>query len=82
MYPFPKETLRKICNQYENVKEYVWVQEEPENMGAWSYILRIWPYSKKVHLVSRPTLAAPATGSNKQHHLEQKQVVESAFGKL
>lgn len=82
LYPFPKKTLQDLFDKYKNIKEYVWVQEEPKNMGAWSFILRTWPYEQQVKVVSRHELAAPATGSNKQHQIEQKQLVENAFGKL
>ncbi|WP_372369091.1 2-oxoglutarate dehydrogenase E1 component [Candidatus Uabimicrobium sp. HlEnr_7] len=79
LYPFPQETLQAIFDQYKNAKEFIWVQEEPENMGAWSYILRKWPYSSQIKLVSRHELSAPATGSNKQHKIEQQELVEKAF---
>jgi 2-oxoglutarate dehydrogenase E1 component len=62
----------------------VWVQEEPENMGAWRY-LRVqfgerlfgrFPFSG----VSRPASASPATGSHSSHKLEQGRLLASAFG--
>lgn len=80
LYPFPQKQIREILKKYNNADEYFWVQEEPENMGAWSYLLRIFT-DVKLKLVSRPESATPATGSHKQHEREQAALIDMAFAK-
>jgi len=80
MYPFPADDIKKIIKSYPNAKEVVWVQEEPENMGAYSYLLRVWK-SEKWSLISRPESASPATGSHVQHDKEQHEILEKVFAK-
>ena len=75
--PFPKVQLAAELSKYENAKIY-WVQEEPENMGAWTYILRLM--RKEVEdVISRKASASPATGYNKVHAKEQQDIIERAF---
>ncbi len=75
--PFPKVQLEAELSKYPNAKIY-WVQEEPENMGAWNYILRMM--RKQVEdVVSRKPSASPATGYMKVHAKEQQEIVERAF---
>jgi 2-oxoglutarate dehydrogenase E1 component len=78
LYPFPKNQIDAILKKYSSAKEIIWTQEEPENMGAYSYLLRIW---KGVNFknISRHDSASPATGSHKMHDKEQKQLVERVF---
>lgn len=76
LYPYPKKQLEKILKKYSNPK-LVWVQEEPENMGAWSFMLRI--SGLDLTLVSRKSMASPATGYSKVHKEEQAQIVNKAF---
>jgi 2-oxoglutarate dehydrogenase E1 component len=78
LYPFPEKKINDIIKSYKNAKEVVWVQEEPENMGAWSYLLRVWK-KQKLSLISRPESASPATGSHKQHEKEQAEIVRRVF---
>ncbi|MFD3002264.1 2-oxoglutarate dehydrogenase E1 component [Pontibacter toksunensis] len=75
--PFPKVQLDAELAKYPNAKIY-WVQEEPENMGAWNYILRLM--RKQVEdVVARKASASPATGYLKVHVKEQQNLVERAF---
>lgn len=81
LYPFPEEPLREILGRYSAAKEWVWVQEESQNMGAWSFIeprLRALEYA--VNYVGRDASASPATGSLKAHQREQNELVEAALG--
>ncbi len=60
----------------------VWVQEEPENMGAWRFLRVHWGESVLGHPltgVSRPESASPATGSASSHKIEQQQILDAAF---
>lgn len=80
LYPLPSEQLGAIKNKYKKAIEWIWVQEEPENMGAWSYLLR---RSKDIRfkLISRPESASTATGSHKAHEREQRELIERVFEK-
>ena len=77
LYPFPRKQLLAELNKYKKAKQ-VWVQEEPENMGAWDFIKRLAKNSK-IELVSRKASASPATGFHKVHVAEQKEIVKKAF---
>ena len=82
LYPFPKNELRAEVARHPNAREIVWVQEEPANMGALSYVLpRIQHYigGIPVRSVKRSASASPATGSAKAHELEQRTLITLAF---
>jgi len=78
LYPFPKKQVQEILAKYINAKEYLWVQEEPENMGAWSYLLRTFN-DVKLKCIARPESASPASGSKKQSEKQQKDIIEKTF---
>jgi 2-oxoglutarate dehydrogenase E1 component len=81
VYPFPKVQFEALLQKYNQAGQPVWVQEEPANMGAWYYIAAAQSqYGWRV--VSRPAAASPATGYLKKHELEQKAIVEQAFGNM
>ncbi len=80
LYPFPENQINRIFKKYSNASEYFWVQEEPENMGAWAYLLRTVK-TKKLDLISRSASASPATGSYHRHESEQKEIIEKAFSR-
>jgi 2-oxoglutarate dehydrogenase E1 component len=81
-YPFPEGELAAELAQHASAREIVWVQEEPANMGALSYVL---PHLERiaggrpVRSVKRSASASPATGSAKAHELEQKTLLTLAF---
>ena len=77
LYPMPEKQIDEIFNKYPKA-EYVWVQEEPKNMGAWTYWLRREEH-KKFRLISRKSSASPATGFNKVHVQQQQDIVNEAF---
>lgn len=82
LYPFPAEKISEIIGRYSKAKELVWVQEEPENMGSWSYAL---PYlqelagNKKVSYVGREHRSSPSEGKGAAHTLEQKRIIKEAL---
>ena len=79
MYPTPFDQLEKIRNKYKNA-EFFWVQEEPENMGAWPFISRVFRKSNfDFELISRKAASSPATGFAKQHLAEQVAIIAKAF---
>jgi 2-oxoglutarate dehydrogenase E1 component len=82
LYPFPKLELRAEIARHPSAREIIWVQEEPANMGALSYVLpRIQHYIEgiPVRSVKRSASASPATGSSKAHELEQRTLITLAF---
>lgn len=78
LYPFPQKQLDKILNEYQSNTKKIWLQEEPANMGAWSYIFRKLS-SLNIKLISRPESASPATGSHKHHEKQQAELIAKAF---
>jgi len=87
-YPFPKKELQDELERYADAEETVWVQEEPQNMGAWSFVRpRLddlleavhGPCEQRIQYVGRPASASPATGSAKVHDREQAQLVSEAL---
>jgi len=79
LYPFPQKQFNKLLSQYKNSEHLLWVQEEPENMGAWRYIKTNTEQSADWELVSRPSSASPASGSAKVFERRQNHVINSAF---
>ena len=85
MYPFPEAELTAELQRHSTARDIVWVQEEPANMGALSYMLPRLKYitdDRPVHSVKRSASASPATGSAKAHEVEQKTLLSLAFTKL
>ncbi|WP_216679991.1 2-oxoglutarate dehydrogenase E1 component [Hymenobacter siberiensis] len=79
LHPFPKKQLDAELAKYGKAKIY-WVQEEPENMGYWNFMLR-YMRRELEDVISRKPSASPATGYNKIHVKEQKELVARAFDK-
>ena len=78
LYPFPETQLKSIFNKYGKDCKYVWAQEEPLNMGPWSYILRKWEYSKIV-CFSREESGSPASGSPKVFERRQQEIINKVM---
>ncbi len=81
LYPFHREMVQAIVGQYANASHFVWCQEEPLNMGAWSYI---WPrlercVGSRVRYAGRDAASSPAAGSKAMHYREQKALLAQAF---
>ncbi len=83
LYPWPEERLAEVLARYPAATEVVWVQEEPENMGAWNFVHgrlhRLLRDRFTLVHASRPESASPATGSAALHHLEQEDLLRRAF---
>ena len=86
LYPFPYDDLEEILTKYENVKEYIWCQEEPLNQGAWfshrhriQRVLDRLDKGNEVSLISRPAAAAPAVGLMKLHLQQQQDLINKAI---
>jgi 2-oxoglutarate dehydrogenase E1 component len=82
LYPFPRARLEELVNRYPTVDQWCWVQEEPANMGAWSFIgprLEIL-LDGPVRYIGRKTSSSPATGYPKVYRREQAAIIEEAIG--
>lgn len=77
LHPFPEKQVTEALMKYKNARFY-WVQEEPENMGAWAFILRTYRQIQ-MDLISRKPSASPATGYGKLHAKEQEEIINKAF---
>jgi 2-oxoglutarate dehydrogenase E1 component len=82
-YPFPEARLREIFRSYPNATQLVWAQEEPRNMGGWTFVeprlLNMLPGCERPFYVGRAASASPATGSYTIHELEQRRIVDQAL---
>lgn len=78
LHPFPKTQVEAELSKYKK-PEILWVQEEPENMGCWSFVLREFPEIGLGNVVARKSSASPATGFTKVHAKEQADIVERAY---
>jgi 2-oxoglutarate dehydrogenase E1 component len=97
VYPFPSAQLTTILARYPQARELYWVQEEPKNMGCWTFVR---PLLEEIlagaedgarftsgplaspHYLGRVASASPATGSADSHALERKLILEEAFANL
>ncbi len=83
LYPFHDELAREIIGRYPRCEEWVWVQEEPENMGAWDFlrpVLReVLPNGAEAQYIGRKRSASPATGSPSKHKAQQAEILKQAF---
>jgi 2-oxoglutarate dehydrogenase E1 component len=82
LYPLPVAEVKAALARYHAAEDFVWVQEEPANQGAWSFIaLNLLEHLEGVRLrrISRPAAAAPAVGSTRLHEAEQAALIEAAL---
>ena len=83
LYPWPEAELQAALDQHPSAAEIVWVQEEPANMGALSYVmplLKRMVHDRPILSVKRTASASPATGSAKAHEMEEKTLIDLALG--
>jgi 2-oxoglutarate dehydrogenase E1 component len=86
LYPWPESQILTALSRYRRASEVVWLQEEPENMGAWSFIHgrlhRLLREDYQLRHVARVASGSPATGSHALHELEQEDLLARALGGL
>jgi 2-oxoglutarate dehydrogenase E1 component len=87
LYSFPADELKEVIAKYPNIKEVVWMQEEPQNMGAWTYVAprikSLLPVTMPFGYVGRAPSASPAEGSQSDHAEEQARLIQSAvYGEI
>lgn len=84
LYPFPAQALQQVLAHYPNLREVIWVQEEPENMGAWSYMVprltKALPSGLSLHHIARLERSSPAVGFIELHAIEQEKILKEALG--
>ena len=78
LYPFPQDQIDAQIKSYKNMENLLWVQEEPENMGAWWYVLTRMRETN-IQVISRARSAAPATGSGKRHQQRTEDLFNEVF---
>ena len=85
LHPFPHQELKSILGGYPNAQQLYWVQEEPQNMGGWTYmeprLRRLSPDGAVPTYIGRDAAASPATGSYKVHQAEEAEFVARAFAR-
>ena len=80
LFPLHKEKIQNIIDRYPNIEEYIWAQEEPRNMGAWSYMLQRFELVD-LTVRSRNYYAVPAAGSTTRYKKRHQAVIDSVFNK-
>lgn len=83
LYPFPRDAIKQLFEQYAHVTDIVWCQEEPKNQFAWTYLKgkfkKFLNPKQTLRYVGPLSFAAPAWGSNKMHVIQQKQIIVDAL---
>jgi 2-oxoglutarate dehydrogenase E1 component len=84
LHPLPIDAIKEALARYTKAERFLWVQEEPRNMGAWTHILtHLQPeLDVKLECISRHASGAPATGSSKRSAKQQEEIVAKAFAPL
>ena len=77
LYPLRENAINAVLEKYTSAETKIWAQEEPANMGAWTYIL--WQFPERLQLVSPPASASPAPGSHQVAHKRHHQAIEKVF---
>ncbi|MDO5972506.1 2-oxoglutarate dehydrogenase E1 component [Flavivirga aquimarina] len=78
LFPLHLEHIQDVINKYPNVEKYVWAQEEPKNMGAWSFMVQRMDLVK-LEVASRPYSSVPAPGSSTRDKRRQRSVIDAVF---
>ncbi|HEU5315731.1 MAG TPA: 2-oxoglutarate dehydrogenase E1 component, partial [Chloroflexota bacterium] len=82
LYRFPAEAIERVLASYSNAQDVVWLQEEPQNMGAWAFVaprLGALLNGRGIRYVGRPERASPSEGTPAWHAAEQARIVAEAF---
>ena len=81
LFPLPELEIQDVLNKYSNAKDIVWAQEEPRNMGAWSYLLLHFEKARDFRVASRRFYSSPAAGSSTRSKNRHNEVIEYVFDK-
>ncbi len=81
LFPVPEQKMTVIINKYKKADDWVWAQEEPRNMGAWSHMFTHYGEAQKFRVASRRFYASPSAGSAVRSKLRQQQIIDYVFDK-
>lgn len=85
LYPLPRQEIEEIIGRYKQLEQMIWVQEEPDNMGAWRYmeprLKELAPEGTEVSYIGRPERSSPAHGFVDIHNFEQQRIVSAALNR-
>ncbi|MCC5942656.1 MAG: multifunctional oxoglutarate decarboxylase/oxoglutarate dehydrogenase thiamine pyrophosphate-binding subunit/dihydrolipoyllysine-residue succinyltransferase subunit [Balneolaceae bacterium] len=83
LYPLPDKDVKSYLSEFKHVKEIVWCQEEPKNMGSWTYVMprltELLGKGQKLRYAGRQSSASPAAGQKKIHEAEQQRLINEAL---
>jgi 2-oxoglutarate dehydrogenase E1 component len=82
LYPFPEDRIESLSKKCRNAKHWCWVQEEPENMGAWGFVRHRLEAAtgRAFHYIGRPAASSPATGFPAVYRRQQADILAHAIG--
>jgi 2-oxoglutarate dehydrogenase E1 component len=78
LFPLPEKQIKALIQKYASAKNWIWVQEEPINMGSWDYIHRCFTW-KKLKVIARQNASSPAEGSAREHAINQATLINQCF---
>jgi 2-oxoglutarate dehydrogenase E1 component len=81
LFPVPEQKMTAIIKKYKKADDWVWAQEEPRNMGAWSHMFTHYSEAQKFRVASRRFYASPSAGSAVRSKLRQQQIIDYVFDK-
>ncbi|HZH69614.1 MAG TPA: 2-oxoglutarate dehydrogenase E1 component, partial [Flavobacteriaceae bacterium] len=81
LFPLPADKMRAVIKKYKNADDIVWAQEEPRNMGAYSFLLMHFEEARSFRICSRKMYSAPAAGSSVRSKRRHQRVIDSVFDK-
>jgi 2-oxoglutarate dehydrogenase E1 component len=79
LYPYPRERVLEVVEKYARAKDFVWLQEEPRNMGAWTFVEQQLRGAIELRYIGRPPRASPAEGWAEAHSAEQKRIISEVL---
>ncbi len=86
LYPFPHAEMERLLESYPSLREVIWLQEEPKNNGAWTFVApRLYgmlPKDISFFYVGRPEAASPSEGSSRRHAVEQNRILTAALSEV
>jgi 2-oxoglutarate dehydrogenase E1 component len=81
LFPLHKDKIENVINRYNKVENYIWAQEEPKNMGAWSFMMQRFELVN-LQVASRDYSSVPAPGSSTRDKRRQRSVIDEVFGTI
>jgi 2-oxoglutarate dehydrogenase E1 component len=81
LFPLHKDKIENVINRYNHVESYIWAQEEPKNMGAWSFMMQRFDLVN-LQVASRDYSSVPAPGSSSRDKRRQRSVIDEVFGTI